>query len=563
MSNDRAAYRFALANIRFRWRTYLLYSIASVLSIPVRFTSGEYPIGTVFAALLAGVTLTIITAPFLWLGFKLIGRLEENARRLLILSYLLIALFGLARGVLVHILLPLFGLQDSFSVIQSMISSTIFTFFFYNLASFTVELITVPIESFRQEFTKATIDRLKLNLNSTGRIDESEYLESMELMRKAIGDHLPTDSKVVPNQVEILAAAREIQTQIQDVLRPLSHRLWVGAFGEIKSLKIRQLSTDAISIPKFSVLFLLTYQFLLGTYGISLVSDLSSALKASIWGTAASAIIIIVFRFLTRQKERVSLLSGLIFLVTIGTVPIVLGALSQSEIFSWVRFLGGFLIVPTLPLVIFISSLYNLILDDKIFAVFAAKSIRLQQTALLRNRSDLINIHNLAGYVHNNLQSELLRISKQLELSATSQSPAMLDTQLNALSVALGRSLEDVAALRDAGLARLNSIVDAWSGIAEIVLKIPRDIELSAEKSKLLVDLVEEMITNSIRHGKAERITISVSHSGDALSVQLSHDGSIFSTEGSGLGSQWITQYSESKPELNVDRKILTYRLSI
>lgn len=562
MSNDRAAYRFALANIRFRWRTYILYSIASVLSIPVRFTSGEYPLRAVFQALLAGVTLTTISAPTLWFGFTLIKKMGEK-RGIALLPYLLIAIFGLFRGLLIHILLPVFGIQDSITLVQSIISSALFTFFFYNFASFAVELITVPIENFRKEFTNATFDRLKLNLKSAEPVNESEYLESMEQMRKAIGKHLPSDANVAPNQIEILAAAREIQTQIQEVLRPLSHRLWVGTFGEIKSLKIGQLSADAIRTPKFSFLFLLAYQFLSGLFGISLVSNISVALTASIWGTAASAIIIIIFRFFKNEKDVVSYLGGLIFLFAIGTIPVFIGLLSQREIFTWSRLIGGFLIVPTLPLIIFISSLYNLILDDKVFAVFAAKSIRLQQSALLRNRSDLINIHNLAGYVHNNLQSELLRISKQLELSANSQSSVMLDSQLVALSVALGRSIDDVAALKDAGLERLNTIVDAWGGIAEIGLEMPRDIALSPEKSILLVDLVEEMITNSIRHGKAKKITISVTNSANAISVQLSHDGSNFSTEGSGLGSQWITQYSESKPELSVDQNTLTYKLSI
>jgi nitrate/nitrite-specific signal transduction histidine kinase len=227
------------------------------------------------------------------------------------------------------------------------------------------------------------------------------------------------------------------------------------------------------------------------------------------------------------------------------------------------KLIGGVLIAPTLPIFIFISSLYNLILNDKEFAIFAAKSVRMQQMSLLKNQQELIKIHNLAGYVHNSLQPELLRISKHLEMTSASAAHVDLEGQLDALSIALSRSLEDVSALRETGLDRLQKVIEAWAGIAEISLEIPKFLELDPDKSILLVDLIEEMITNSIRLGKASEIKISILLIGASTKVKLAHNGSKIDLGGTGLGSQWIAQYSSEKPYLDNNQNRMTYTLSI
>jgi signal transduction histidine kinase len=560
---ERAAFRFALTNIRFRWKTYLIYSIASVISIPIRFTTSAITWREIFMSLVTGFVMTAISAPILWLGFMGITRLRLKKSNLPILTYLLILVFGSLRGLLIHNLLPAFGLQDNFSIYQSVISSTIFTFVFFTLSSLLVELITIPIEAFQKEFMKATFERLRLDPNSQHKVGEIEYLSSMELMRTAVGKHLPSDKNIAPNQKEILAAAHEIQNQIQQVLRPLSHRLWIGAFGEIKSVKISQLCADAIRAPRFSVFGLIVYQLIFGFYGISLVTNYSKAAVASLAGAGTSAIIIMLFNSLKKGKERISFSAGLAFILIMATAPIVIGSISEQGSISLSRLISGFLIAPTLPVFIFISSLYNLILNDKEFAIFAAKSVRMQQVALLKNQQELIKIHNLAGYVHNSLQPELLRISKHLELNSESNSREDLETQLDALSVALGRSLDDVSSFRDIGLDRLQKVIEAWSGIAEITLEMSKTLELEPDKSVLLVDLIEEMITNSIRYGKASEIRISIASESNSIKVKLGHNGSQINIKDSGLGSQWIAQYSSEKPYLDDYQNRMTYTLNI
>ena len=563
MTYERAAFRFALTNIRFRWKTYLIYSIASVISIPIRFTTSAITWREIFMSLVTGFVMTAISAPILWLGFMGITRLRLKKSNLPILTYLLILVFGSLRGLLIHNLLPAFGLQDNFSIYQSVISSTIFTFVFFTLSSLLVELITIPIEAFQKEFMKATFERLRLDPNSQHKVGEIEYLSSMELMRTAVGKHLPSDKNIAPNQKEILAAAHEIQNQIQQVLRPLSHRLWIGAFGEIKSVKISQLCADAIRAPRFSVFGLIVYQLIFGFYGISLVTNYSKAAVASLAGAGTSAIIIMLFNSLKKGKERISFSAGLAFILIMATAPIVIGSISEQGSISLSRLISGFLIAPTLPVFIFISSLYNLILNDKEFAIFAAKSVRMQQVALLKNQQELIKIHNLAGYVHNSLQPELLRISKHLELNSESNSREDLETQLDALSVALGRSLDDVSSFRDIGLDRLQKVIEAWSGIAEITLEMSKTLELEPDKSVLLVDLIEEMITNSIRYGKASEIRISIASESNSIKVKLGHNGSQINIKDSGLGSQWIAQYSSEKPYLDDYQNRMTYTLNI
>lgn len=169
---------------------------------------------------------------------------------------------------------------------------------------------------------------------------------------------------------------------------------------------------------------------------------------------------------------------------------------------------------------------------------------------------------NLAGYLHNSLQSDLLRISKHLEKSSQEEG-SETTADLDELSTILNRSMEDVSNLRTQGLARLSAIADSWTGIADIQFKIVEPFTLPNEKEGALVSMLEEMITNSVRHGGASTIEIKVARKADITTVKISHDGVEMITKGAGLGTKWINQYSDLKPTAQSEGNTLTFTLSI
>jgi signal transduction histidine kinase len=188
--------------------------------------------------------------------------------------------------------------------------------------------------------------------------------------------------------------------------------------------------------------------------------------------------------------------------------------------------------------------------------------VRITQQNLSSKDSSSYEDFNLAGYLHNSLQSDLLRISKHLEKSSQEES-GKTTAHLDELSTILNRSMEDVSKLRAQGLDRLSAIAESWTGIADIQLEIVEPFSLSNEKEGALVSMLEEMITNSVRHGAASTIKIKVASDADITIVKISHDGVEMSTKGAGLGTKWIKQYSDLKPTAQSEGNMLTFTLTI
>ena len=563
MQDKQKAYSFALSNIWFSWKAYFIYSIPSLLSVFTRLDLEKVELLTLFHTFLAGLILTYGLAPLLWLGFRALNKTRLNRTFHPFAPLLVIITFGTIRGVLLESLIRAFEIQDNLSVLSSILRSIFFTLLFFTTASFIVELFSLPAANFQKEFSSATLERLRTNTPGGNTLSEVEYLHSMKLIRKAIERHLPADQSIEPDHVSILTAAREIQLQIQEVLRPLSHRLWIGTFGEIESVRIGKSILESIRNPRFSMQLLLLSQFFVGLFGITLTLGLTDSLIQSLAGTATSAFIIIVFRKLQKNNHNKSLILGITFLICLGIFPVLIGLITITDLDQTSRFIAGSAIIPVLPVTVIIASLYKSIHEDKEFAIIAARSVRLQQTVSASTSEKKTLDLELAGYIHNNLQSELVRISKNLEKSASTQMSQDYSAQISNLYLALNRSIEDIALLRVAGLNRLNLIVKSWEGIADIRLSIPEKFNLSVEKTTVLVELIEEMITNSIRHGEASIISISISQNEDESKVVLSHDGRAIILEGTGLGTWWIAQNSAESPQLNSDATSVTYTLSI
>jgi signal transduction histidine kinase len=555
--------KFAFISAIFRWRTYFLYSTSAIPAVLLRIPTADLSIRSITGALLTGVLVALIILPILWVGFSAVETLIKRKIAYRFSFFLLLGLFGAIRGYAIHLILPIFEITDSYSLLKSIISSTIFTLLFYCLASFIIQILIMPTEIFQSEFSRATLTRVNSTRPFDDTLTESEYLDSMQTIKKEVYKHLPTNSLINPSQLEILSASREIQNQIDLVVRPFSQRLWIGSFGEIKSIGLTHSLREAITNPQFSKNYLIGFQFFFGVIGISLATNsLSIGFVRSFFGTLTTAIVLTGFSYLRKEQERISEGFGALFLLAIGITPVLVGSLSTgTSTTSW-ELTGAIIVSPIIPVVVVASSLYRLILEDKRFAITVARSVRIAQQNLSSMDSSSKEDFNLAGYLHNSLQSDLLRISKHLEKSSQEEG-SETTADLDELSTILNRSMEDVSNLRTQGLARLSAIADSWTGIADIQFEIVEPFTLPNEKEGALVSMLEEMITNSVRHGAASIIKIKVVSDAHITIVKISHDGVEMSTKGVGLGTKWINQYSDLKPTAQSEGNTLTFTLTI
>jgi signal transduction histidine kinase len=398
-------------------------------------------------------------------------------------------------------------------------------------------------EKFNQIFTKASL--LLANPGST--IDKN--LDPKDVYNEILGGikggiYATGLSKEKISAEVLLEASKVIQTQINEVLRPLSHRLWVNSMGQVKHRNLAGILKDAIGNLDFNVWYILAYQFFIGGYGISLVLGVEAALYVTSIGVTVSALLIKgYFAFQSRLGGK-NFSLGMTFLILEGLLPVFVPIAIRNPLSESASAIGGLLVSPTLPGLILIVSAYRLIVRDRDVAIGAATSVGFRVASLPEKDTAVEGGIHLAEYIHNSLQSELFSIAKRLEAASGQTENESTKDVLDSLELALNRDYQDIALQDLGGVRRIKKLISSWQGIAEIELS---NLELLEEGSTLAnraSQILEELITNIIRYGRADQIQIELALVDAKLEILIKHNGKGEISKRSGLGSLLLAQQS-------------------
>lgn len=544
MNFDFPNYNLFLNLIRFRWSSFALYAVASVMSVSLRLKGLALREEFFIASVSMGFLITSITVLLLLFGFRAIQVLRLTTPWI-VLAMLLGA--GALRGAILFFEIDAFGYQNKIPLWASILSSTFYTAIYYSGASLFIELRNRRKNQFQAEFQRATLLRLGAHGFGATSDAKSEYERSMSAIKEAIRMHLPLSGDQLPNTEQVNRVAEEIREQIQMVIRPLSHRLWIGSMGEIKSLGSRRIMVDTLQDMSVSIKFILLYQFSVGLFGIGLSIGFANGMAKSIFAILGTYLCFLLLGILRKVSLIPWQVRTSLFLVSLNFIPIVFSECFSGALGIEVNWLAALIIAPTLPIVVVISCLVTLVARDRNFAIAAVQSVALTQLNTGKVSKDGISEMELSGYLHNNLQSELLRIAHRLDVDSFSRNSESTKRILNDLNSALERSISDVNAIQKSGLDRIKALPQAWQGIAEIELDFNNSQNIPKEKERVLSGFLEETITNSIRYGRANRLNIKIDAEAD-LEIIISHNGDGSIHEGNGLGAVWLMQISKGVP---------------
>ncbi len=554
-------FKFGLQNLKFRKISFFYYSLVSIFSVPSRLMKDDSSFTFLLLCLSVGVLITAIALPMLWLACFL-NQKYELGKRNIVYPLGLIVLVGATRGEILHQLIAGLGLQDNLSHYLAALSSAIFTpIYFLTISSF-MEMVLLRRDRFNQIFAQASL----LLANPRSVIDEkmdprSLYLSTLDGIKKSMKSVELRSEKLEP-QV-LLEASKVIQVQINEVLRPLSHRLWVNAMGQVKHRHLLGILKNAIENLDFSMKYIVAYQFFIGGYGISLVIGFQSSLFVTTIGTAISILLFMLFLYLRKRISNGRFTSGLIFLVLVGLLPVFIPLAIRTPLNSGASAVAGLLISPTIPGLILLSSAYRLIIRDRDFAIGAATSIGYQVASISNeNRSNESGV-KLAEYFHNSLQSELFGISKRLEAASQGSQGADPAEALQSLESALNRNYQDISSNEVGGVMRIQKLISSWQGIADIEATGLGNLEGNSSLAQRTAQILEEMITNTIRYGEADSIQIELVKNLYELDIKLKHNGKGEISEKSGLGSMLLAQHTNGGMVISSESGITCLRLSV
>jgi signal transduction histidine kinase len=194
-------------------------------------------------------------------------------------------------------------------------------------------------------------------------------------------------------------------------------------------------------------------------------------------------------------------------------------------------------------------SALNLIKNDELVA---SASLQSKVQNMVEEEAATNLTHEWAVYIHGKVLTRLAATSLKLDAAATSNDVPAYNETVDALLALLsnpGADFEEVSTdLQSEVISRL----DPWRGLLEINLHI--DTEIASLRNSRVRDIgqvIEELISNSIRHGRAQNIDLKVVRSGEQeieiIAIDDSTVAPLESQNRSGLGTRIFNLASDGR----------------
>lgn len=522
------------------WPTRTTANVMAVFSVIAVFLAlGTQPISTISLVLV----VTLVTS-YTWLGFYGLSRLRP--KRAIPLTQLVVGLgvsilaFGASRGWLLYSANDLLGIQDPVSLEMRITNSTISTAV-WALAIMAIESRIIGYRTaFREKLTqRANPGEIPSAVQQTAshELPGSEELSRLQENLKQISEGLRSvgqTSEALPN------AAKEIQQQVAELLRPLSHRIWFNAEKNRPQFHLMGLLQQALKTLKINVLLTVSVGsaiFFLGS--LALVSIEESLLRTAGYILYLTLALLVLSRVPAGRITRTSV--GLLVLFLIAAITILGSEILASMVlygepatsYPIVAIAGP---VSTLALLIVAASLGQLDQDWKLIDSMVESSDLGLKTAAKDIR--------FASFLHNSLQSELNSIAMNLSGQLDRDSPQVWQL-LERLEQIASESIPDkylASQLRDHEY--LVELIEAWGPLIKVDLVISPQVR-NSPRMPLLIELAEESISNAVRHASASELYFAADIVGEDIVVEISHPAPRLSTESKNLGAGWLTGYSK------------------
>jgi hypothetical protein len=186
-----------------------------------------------------------------------------------------------------------------------------------------------------------------------------------------------------------------------------------------------------------------------------------------------------------------------------------------------------------------------------------------QRSAVLRNfeqiiedrelfpisKDDLSAVRDidLARYLHGELQAGLIASSLLLERALKTEDTDLARHALKSAVELLNQDYAQIAQSRiSSAQARLEKISSGWRGIAKVNIALDWIDTLDTSVVNDVIALIDEGVSNAIRHAKASEISVSGSRMGTDLHLEILSDGSPMIEKAPGLGTKLFTELATS-----------------
>jgi hypothetical protein len=359
----------------------------------------------------------------------------------------------------------------------------------------------------------------------------------------------------------------------ENEIRPLSHEIWQREQEHIPDFTLGSLMSVGLGSPTFVVLpVVLGYAILMGPSQLA-----EYGLVGGLGALALQSIIIALGLNLARVLRPRGKWWGIsLFAITNAVVTATI-AIVTTTLFGAIPHylplqaaLGAFQVLVTLTL---ITSVFDL--SRRTHKAVEEDLLRLSPglgTDELKRAQQSRDNRDLAQLLHSQVQNvflaksiQLTREMKSVTLNETDRGNLLeqnlLDLEAYLRGLVSPQNVPSPLSLAD----RANSVVESWSAVLEITFERDSQTHLAflGLSPDVLLGLINEGISNAVRHGLASRVLITATAHPDSATIAFDDDG-VGPRHGSpGLGSHLFTAIPHSSWQLTRSSLLGGARLGI
>ena len=528
--------------LRVSTESFAIYAAISVLAVPL--AVANQLTGRILAlAIYTGVSVTCITGIYLFAAGALrdtyLKKIPPNKE--VALNLILIASAGAIRGWMIYLSFEWLQISQPSVLPVRILTSTATTMFWLLLISILVEDTRNFKNRFDSMFRDSILAFSRDPKKSTENPSSRKLQRDFEDIENILNSVLDQTVRSAYDRQTLIRAAANVRTIVEDVIRPLSHRLWIQTNESLPKFRLGATVYDSIRNLRISPAVASGFLFLLALFNLPVDFGVAQGL---IGATSIAILTYIVFKFINKIRLVQGLgnaLVNLMLLVAAGFVVSFGVYILNHYIFDLSISRFSFIFMVLIPMAGIISSVRESTKADRdlLLESMVASLGEIQLSTQERATSQ-----NMASFLHNSLQSELMALSYQLEDAAVDPYSEKSKALLEKIGARINRSIsEDFKDFLEDPLQRLHRIKAAWSGIAKVELSLPDNLNLDLDKLLLLVQIVEEAINNAVRAGGAKNIeVIAAEKSNKKLLLIIKNDGIFDENATEGFGTQWLDQ---------------------
>lgn len=387
---------------------------------------------------------------------------------------------------------------------------------------------------------------------------EKQVKETLEPLRKQIENV----SGIELTKESLKRESLIIQSFIEDRLRPLSHDLW----------RQQQIAPPHLNYMNFlwRLFFTTKSQFGLAIFpafiyvliGLTTILGFDFALRHSVLNLLIQVFVFMLFEFTYSRFSKIRNYLNITAILLCAIIPAFI-----DEIF-----LGSFYTETIPPFVEWIGVGWFLGLSLAFSIAKAQTDYRKEVIGLLlrdienpffENQDDKIHIaEKYAKYLHGDVQSTMSSSQMQLIQASESDDVELGKSAIEKLASVLRRDHYEYAVGEAISpVARFQQIIDAWDGIATISIDLDEN-DIADSVQLKISDLLEELASNSIRHGQATNIDVFIHASESEVLVTVKDNGQPRKGGKPGLGSLLLgSQALEFQVTSSSDGNVTTFKV--